>query len=630
MKSFVSRSLVLSVLVCTFVFGAFVSATEVKAQTDSSVCSVIKTLITAGIISADKANAALVAAGCENLPADNKLEIVIVNHPTLSLTYGNDEVGGEVSLQGKLNVTLKAVGDDVYIYANQTAMFSDNNGHVRYVGAGLTDLMGVNVAEDFKGLKVFKLSAGQTVSTTIAADANTNVMFAGNYHFEVPAIMYSNDLTGLDIKKVDLNAGQSNGVLIVGETSPYITAVNYGFTGESGLNLIVLGDRLSLGALIIDGQITHAPASMNSSNKISFFIKLDEGRHSLQISDTKAGNSNVFWFDVSTVQGGVHVSYPKGGSTWSVGSYMPIQWEGIPTEDNVQIGLIDTTYDTEGGDRAEQTIVYNMSNTGSYNWQIPKSLNTMNLEATTKSVYEIVVHSWSQTNPISGFSDSFSIIGPVAPKPTVALQYQTKMNGSLSSLMSSGGVLPKGTDLILTWKSTGADKCQASASPAVSTWNSTLLTGGVASAGKVDVGRTYKVTCTGAGGEAQAKIDMAVETSLPPTNDQAAASTTPSTPKPSTPAPSTSMKLTEIYCAKGDWLGKNSMAGIWTKKDWKYNPDARFLCHTDRIIYRCTNDGDETPANTTYWNTFSTRAGDGALTPNYRCNVSADRWESVK
>jgi len=94
-----------------------------------------------------------------------------------------------------------------------------------------------------------------------------------------------------------------------------------------------------------------------------------------------------------------------------------IRWKsiGVAATENVQIGLIDTRYNTESGPRAEQMIAYSIPNTGSYSWTIPNTLGTMDLTVTRQPVYRIVVHSWA-TNNGAAIGDSskglLSIIGP--------------------------------------------------------------------------------------------------------------------------------------------------------------------------------------------------------------------------
>lgn len=113
----------------------------------------------------------------------------------------------------------------------------------------------------------------------------------------------------------------------------------------------------------------------------------------------------------------INLTSPNGGESWKIGETHTISWvsQGANAINYpVQIGIIDTRYSTEAGDRREHIIANKIPNTGSYSWTIPTSLDTMNLNDTSSPVYKIIVHSWSDTTTgtaLSGGSNApFSIL----------------------------------------------------------------------------------------------------------------------------------------------------------------------------------------------------------------------------
>ena len=78
-----------------------------------------------------------------------------------------------------------------------------------------------------------------------------------------------------------------------------------------------------------------------------------------------------------TKQPSITVVYPNGGERLEVGETYTIKWNtsGYDSNTDVQIGIYDTRYSTEGGTYPENTIVFSTKNTGSYTWTIPNNLS---------------------------------------------------------------------------------------------------------------------------------------------------------------------------------------------------------------------------------------------------------------
>ncbi len=118
----------------------------------------------------------------------------------------------------------------------------------------------------------------------------------------------------------------------------------------------------------------------------------------------------------------ITVTSPNGGEAWRIGETRSIKWTSggtVAPNYPVQIGIIDSRYSTEVGDRGERTIVNSTPNTGSYSWTIPEAVGTMSLTDTTQAVYKIVVHSLSSTVTgvaLNDFSNApFSITSSATP-----------------------------------------------------------------------------------------------------------------------------------------------------------------------------------------------------------------------
>ncbi|MEI6553663.1 MAG: Ser-Thr-rich GPI-anchored membrane family protein, partial [bacterium] len=110
---------------------------------------------------------------------------------------------------------------------------------------------------------------------------------------------------------------------------------------------------------------------------------------------------------VPTLPSTVDVTYPKGGEKLSVGKSYNITWKttGPAKTSNVQIGIVDTRFSTEAGDRREQIIAQSIANTGKYTWKVPASVGTMDLTDTDSAVYKIIVHSYAESETGVGISN---------------------------------------------------------------------------------------------------------------------------------------------------------------------------------------------------------------------------------
>lgn len=96
-----------------------------------------------------------------------------------------------------------------------------------------------------------------------------------------------------------------------------------------------------------------------------------------------------------------------------------------------------------------------------------------------------------------------------APASTVTLKISTT---TVNGLYVDGSVTAAtGTSAWLSWMSTNASTCSASASPATSTWSGAVATSSASTTiGKIDATRTYTINCTGINGGANSSDSVAV------------------------------------------------------------------------------------------------------------------------
>ncbi|MEI6042186.1 MAG: Ser-Thr-rich GPI-anchored membrane family protein [bacterium] len=142
----------------------------------------------------------------------------------------------------------------------------------------------------------------------------------------------------------------------------------------------------------------------------------------------------------------ITVTSPNGGEMFTVGKTYKINWKstGAAASRKVQIGIIDTRFSTEGGERAEQIIAFSIPNDGSYSWKVPAKIGTMNLNVTTRPVYKIIVHSYLDLETGIGLGDLSN--GPFAIQdlsPVISsLSPVNGLVGSKVKITGSGFRLP--------------------------------------------------------------------------------------------------------------------------------------------------------------------------------------------
>ncbi|MFO7792062.1 MAG: S8 family serine peptidase, partial [Candidatus Saliniplasma sp.] len=139
----------------------------------------------------------------------------------------------------------------------------------------------------------------------------------------------------------------------------------------------------------------------------------------------------------------IDITRPAGGETWEQGSTEAIEW--VTEENGAPIDSIDLEYSTDGGDTWTE-IMTGLSDTGSYNWEVPdEGTNEAQIRAT---VYDTDANTGTDT------SGAFTILGTPPESPSNLVVEHT---GSGSQTLFSDDV--EGGDLGYT---TGTSESQAS------------------------------------------------------------------------------------------------------------------------------------------------------------------------
>ncbi len=109
----------------------------------------------------------------------------------------------------------------------------------------------------------------------------------------------------------------------------------------------------------------------------------------------------------------ISVTSPTGGGLHPVGTTLHIAWACGDTAAPIQIGIRDSRYSEETG-YGEETLVFSMSNTGSYDWRIPTTFGELSEGVLGGSTYSVVLYAYD------GGEDSFAQSPPFSIRPAVA------------------------------------------------------------------------------------------------------------------------------------------------------------------------------------------------------------------
>jgi hypothetical protein len=236
--------------------------------------------------------------------------ISIIGSPSLQLSY--DSANRESALKASFVARVTAGNSPVkvgnpaagaytnYFYSKMYDAATNNEVRTNSVAASsVASLAGIDIAYNGSSWTV---PAGKSADFSITSTAYPRELFAGTYYGSLNFF----DGSGMNIAPTN----STNKKTIVGEVSPYISGV----TSDSYGNIKVTGARLDSwgNGVLFDGSIGIS-ATKGDANTISFGASthgLSNGNHTIQITNSQFGNSNVRQFTINSTTS----SSPKVGS----------------------------------------------------------------------------------------------------------------------------------------------------------------------------------------------------------------------------------------------------------------------------------------------------------------------------
>ncbi|MFZ2832180.1 MAG: peptidoglycan-binding protein, partial [Minisyncoccia bacterium] len=228
-------------------------------------------------------------------PVSSVPTVEFVSAPTLTLQY---VAGAEATLVGTATVRI-TTGSSAITQAQIANILQFNNASGSTYSNGM-----VSSLSDERGLpSTSSIPANTTQIVVVTKRAPARELFAGAYTMKPAGFQYL-DASGI-WQTVQYTAFKgittSNTVVIVGETSPYLSNVtvdNTGLVRVSGARLDLINSQA-----LIDGIISLG-GTKGDSVSMSFYAStynLSVGLHSLQIINSTTGNSNRINFAVTSL-----------------------------------------------------------------------------------------------------------------------------------------------------------------------------------------------------------------------------------------------------------------------------------------------------------------------------------------
>ena len=226
--------------------------------------------------------------------------IEVLDTPTLSLKY--ESVGKDSWLVGKAKVKITAGGAPVTLYQTSVPyIFQFNNA----LGATSANSMTFSATDSNGGS--LTIPANTAVTFYITNTARTSELFAGSYSLRPSGFNYVDANGGYKTVQSTSFKGTltSNSIVIVGETSPYITSASAdssGFVNIAGRNFDPNYNNVTLNG--ITKQLSASVRGDVIPFAASDFGITGVGSYIVQVA-TKAGASNRFNLVISSVPSGL-------------------------------------------------------------------------------------------------------------------------------------------------------------------------------------------------------------------------------------------------------------------------------------------------------------------------------------
>ena len=279
----------------------------------------------------------------------------IIGTPKLALTYDSNRKESALTATFDVSVYGGTRGINIGYGGNVAFINSLNTKNTIYPGGTITPKSPVQMVRDENGQPLYAVTAGSKVSFQIVSTAKPSQMFAGRYYAnlsQLNGIVGTSNLNSSSASPIPLNANKTNLVTIVGEVSPYITAVTN--PAYAGRPFQIKGERLGGVSVYIDNiQVTNQTmTSPTNGTMIGFNLPqpMTLGGHMLYVINSRTGQSNNMMFEVTG--GGSQTDIPvtlKDETTYGVEgiAFLRLSITGYPT--NTQIDHWTLTYTCNAG-----------------------------------------------------------------------------------------------------------------------------------------------------------------------------------------------------------------------------------------------------------------------------------------
>ncbi len=311
---------------------------------------------------------------CEVANNDESVRVTVTS-ATLSLQYAESQKG---AMLAKFTGTVVPRVDDVVVFKDRFFGVSVRNSggeDALWNNSALTLNPEPKLVSCGSGLpaECYRLEKAESYSFTLYQSFNPRQSFDGVYTALIDDIWYYTNNAGQVAAVTVLPKVVSNPLVIVGEISPYITAVNQLNTSD----FVIEGSRLAGGQIDIDnisagGIVNDRTNAAGTRRTFSLGKVLATGRHQLQIKGGTTGNSNIVYFDVFGGSTGsmIKVNTPNGGETVTQGKNLKLFWSN---SDKPAMRVVLSLRTSKTGNVA-YVISSSAANSGSYDWLVPNTL----------------------------------------------------------------------------------------------------------------------------------------------------------------------------------------------------------------------------------------------------------------
>ncbi|MEK7463812.1 MAG: peptidoglycan-binding domain-containing protein [Patescibacteria group bacterium] len=225
----------------------------------------------------------------------SKVIIAKVAPGTLALSF--DSAKKESLLSAPFSVKVKAANDDLAFNNSTFYVVAQNEvGNHNVTSTVIKSIKSENGTSTPS--QPFILKAGTEATFNIVSGINPQTLFAGPYTMSVIGLYPAPQGTSSPVA-VQVQDNKTNKVVIIGESSPYITSVNSPVS--VGDKVTIKGTRLSGGQILIDGAVLENTIVVGAvdGTVLQFVLpsSFTNGFHQLSVKSDAYGASNTVYFE---------------------------------------------------------------------------------------------------------------------------------------------------------------------------------------------------------------------------------------------------------------------------------------------------------------------------------------------